>query len=268
VIADNMALIADPIWARPAPHTFGQVVVGVVAFAFQIYGDFSGYSDIARGTASIMGFRLIVNFDLPYLATSPQDFWRRWHISLSTWLRDYLYISLGGSKKGNGRTYVNLALTMLLGGLWHGASWTFVAWGAYHGALLAAHRWIRERWPAKPHASPWRARLGWVASVAFMFCLTLYGWLLFRCHTFAQIADMTTALVRGPLDPHALLRLGTIAFYCLPLVIVQCFQYATHDLEFMRAQPVGVQTAFYLFCLYSIFLFGAFRGAAFIYFQF
>jgi D-alanyl-lipoteichoic acid acyltransferase DltB (MBOAT superfamily) len=268
VIADNMALVGDPIFARGGPYTFGEVLVGVLAFAFQIYGDFSGYSDIARGTASLMGFQLIVNFDLPYFATSPQDFWRRWHISLSTWLRDYLYVSLGGNRKGNLRTYVNLLLTMLLGGLWHGANWTFVAWGAYHGTLLAAHRWIGERRGASISRTAWRARLGWAASVALMFCLTLYGWLLFRCHTFGQIAAMTRAIFGGTLDLHSMVRLGTIAFYTAPLVVMQCFQYARNDLDVVRSAPVWVQTAVYLFCLYSIFLLGAFRGAAFIYFQF
>ncbi len=268
VVADNMALIVDPIFARGGPYTFGEVFVGVLAFAFQIYGDFSGYSDIARGTASLLGFQLIVNFDLPYFATSPQDFWRRWHISLSSWLRDYLYVSLGGNRKGHGRTYVNLALTMLLGGLWHGANWTFVAWGAYHGTLLAVHRAIRERWPLPAGRPVWRERLGRAASIAFMFGLTLYGWLLFRCHTFPQITAMTRALVHGPLDPRALARLGTIAFYAAPLAIVQCVQYAKDDLEFMRVAPVSVQAPVYLFLLYSILLFGAFHGATFIYFQF
>jgi D-alanyl-lipoteichoic acid acyltransferase DltB (MBOAT superfamily) len=269
VIADNMALIVDPIFSHAGPWTFGETFVGVLAFAFQIYGDFSGYSDIARGTASLMGFELIVNFDLPYLATSPQDFWRRWHISLSTWLRDYLYVSLGGNQKGRVRTYVNLMLTMLLGGLWHGASWTFVCWGAYHGTLLAVHRAIGELRGAPAAARPvWRARLGWFASVVFMFALTLYGWLLFRCHHFDQIAGMTRAIFRGPLDLHALQHLGAVGFYALPLVIVQCVQYAKDDLDFWRQAPVWAQTLFYLFCIYSIFLFGAFRGAAFIYFQF
>lgn len=265
VIADNMALIADPIFARPGPYTFGEVAVGVVAFAFQIYGDFSGYSDIARGISKLMGFELIVNFDLPYLATSPQDFWRRWHISLSTWLRDYLYVSLGGNRLGRVRTYVNLALTMLLGGLWHGASWTFVAWGAYHGTLLAVHRAISE----------WRGdragkgtALGWLASVAFMFCLTLYGWLLFRCHTFDQIAQMTRAIFGGPLGADSFVRFGTIAFYALPLVLVQFIQRRSGNLDVVGRAPLWVQVPFYLFCLYSILLFGVFRGAAFIYFQF
>ena len=301
VVADTMALIADPIFALPAPYTFSQVFVGVLAFAFQIYGDFSGYSDIARGTASLMGFQLIVNFDLPYLATSPQDFWRRWHISLSTWLRDYLYVSLGGNRLGRVRTYLNLVLTMLLGGLWHGANWTFVAWGAYHGTLLAVHRGITEwregrlaaarevpggedrvdRVPPAPgsrrgadrsergaeHHVKWRFSWGWLASVAFMFALTLYGWLLFRCHTFGQIAAMTHALVAGPVG-RDLPRLGTIAFYTLPIMIVQFFQMRSGDLDMARRQPVWLQTLGYLFCVYSIILFGVFRGAAFIYFQF
>ncbi len=269
VIADNMALIADPIFARGGPFTFADVVVGVVAFAFQIYGDFSGYSDIARGVASLMGFQLMVNFDLPYLATSPQDFWRRWHISLSTWLRDFLYVSLGGNRRGEARTYLNLMLTMLLGGLWHGANWTFVAWGAYHGALLSMHRWIAPQWEAvRGERSLWRARLGWASSVAFMFCLTLYGWLLFRCHSFDQISQMTQALFTGPYEPRALLRLSTIAFYACPLVIIQLIQYAKDDLDVMRTAPLPSQVALYAFLLYSIFLFGAFDGATFIYFQF
>ncbi len=282
VIADNMALIADPIFARPAPYAFGEVFVGVLAFAFQIYGDFSGYSDIARGCSKLLGFELVVNFNLPYLATSPQDFWRRWHISLSTWLRDYLYVSLGGNRLGRLRTYVNLELTMLLGGLWHGASWTFVAWGAYHGTLLAAHRMIEElrgvgkRAPAASAAigegggeTPRRgSALGWGLSVAFMFALTLFGWLLFRCHSFDQIAAMTAALFGGPLGAEWFPRLGTIGFYCLPLVVVQGFQRAAGDLDVMTRWPAWAQVPFYLFCLYSILLFGVFRGAAFIYFQF
>ena len=117
-----------------------EVLVGVYAFAFQIYGDFSGYSSIARGISKWMGFDLVINFHNPYLAVTPSDFWQRWHISLSTWLRDYLYISLGGNRGGRLAEYRNLMLTMLLGGLWHGASWTFVAWGLYHGAILCAYR--------------------------------------------------------------------------------------------------------------------------------
>ncbi|MEM7230001.1 MAG: MBOAT family O-acyltransferase, partial [Planctomycetota bacterium] len=130
VIADNIAVIVDLVFASET-NTGLSTVLGVYAFAIQIYCDFSGYVDIARGAARCMGFDLMQNFNLPYFATNPSDFWRRWHISLSTWLRDYLYIPLGGSKCGRTRTYINLMLTMVLGGLWHGAAWTFVVWGIY-----------------------------------------------------------------------------------------------------------------------------------------
>ena len=134
VVADNCALVANAAFGGKfgSPNTMA-VVLGTVAFAFQIYGDFSGYSSIARGSAQVLGFHFAVNFRQPYLAQSLQDFWRRWHISLSTWLRDYLYIPLGGNRHGSFRTYRNLLVTMLLGGLWHGANWTFVVWGGLHG---------------------------------------------------------------------------------------------------------------------------------------
>ncbi|MBN1883919.1 MAG: MBOAT family protein [Candidatus Krumholzibacteriota bacterium] len=138
-VADNLARTADAVFADPNA-SWWSIVVGVYAFAFQIYCDFSGYSDIARGCAKCLGFELMLNFDFPYIAVSPSDFWRRWHISLSSWLRDYLYIPLGGNRGGRAKTYRNLSLTMLLGGLWHGAAWNFVAWGAYHGLLLVGQR--------------------------------------------------------------------------------------------------------------------------------
>jgi len=142
VIADNCAALANAAFSGRFAQGAAGTLIGVYAFAFQIYGDFSGYSDLARGSAQVLGFHFMVNFRQPYLATSVQDFWRRWHISLSTWLRDYLYIPLGGNRMGERRTYFNLLVTMLLGGLWHGANWTFVFWGALHGGALALERWF------------------------------------------------------------------------------------------------------------------------------
>ncbi|HOU36689.1 MAG TPA: MBOAT family O-acyltransferase, partial [Candidatus Omnitrophota bacterium] len=139
-IADNLAKIVDPVFAARAPYQGGMVLIALYAFAFQIYCDFSGYSNIARGLGKCMGFDIMINFDLPYFSSNPRQFWQRWHISLSRWLKDYLYIPLGGNRKGGLMTYRNLGLTMLLGGLWHGASWTFVVWGLYHGVLLVIHR--------------------------------------------------------------------------------------------------------------------------------
>jgi alginate O-acetyltransferase complex protein AlgI len=149
-VADNLAPVADRIFAAGSCSA-AETLLAAYAFAFQIYCDFSGYSDIARGCAKCMGFELMLNFDHPYVAENPREFWQRWHISLSTWLRDYLYIPLGGNRGGNLLMYRNLALTMLLGGLWHGAAWTFVIWGAYQGVLLIGHRIIETiRKPSPP----------------------------------------------------------------------------------------------------------------------
>jgi D-alanyl-lipoteichoic acid acyltransferase DltB (MBOAT superfamily) len=137
--------IVDPVFGAPAAHSSLEILVAVYAYAIQIYADFSGYTDIAIGLALLLGFRFPANFDAPYTATSLQDFWRRWHITLSRWLRDYLYIGLGGNRGGRRRTYRNIMLTMLLGGLWHGAAWTFVCWGALHGGGLVFERWWRDR---------------------------------------------------------------------------------------------------------------------------
>ena len=146
VLADFLATaIVDPVFGSPSAYTSPDTLAAVYAYAAQIYCDFSGYTDIAIGIAMLLGFRFPQNFASPYSATSLQIFWRRWHMTLSRWLRDYLYIPLGGSRKGNVRTYVNLMITMLLGGLWHGASWTFVIWGGIHGVGLAIERWWNER---------------------------------------------------------------------------------------------------------------------------
>jgi len=145
--ADNISPFANEIFANPIGLDSFAVILGTLAFGIQIYCDFSGYSDIAIGAALIMGFKIPINFNKPYFATSPADFWRRWHISLSSWLRDYLYIPLGGNKKSNFRTYFNLITVMFLGGLWHGAAWNFVIWGVLHGSYLACHRFILNKFP-------------------------------------------------------------------------------------------------------------------------
>jgi alginate O-acetyltransferase complex protein AlgI len=150
VLADLIGTkIVDPVWATPGQHSSMEVLVAIYGYAVEIYCDFSAYSEMAIGLALLLGFRFPDNFDRPYAATSLREFWRRWHMTLSRWLRDYLYVPLGGSRRGNRRTYVNLMITMLLGGLWHGAAWTFVLWGAMHGTGLAGERWwSRRRRPA------------------------------------------------------------------------------------------------------------------------
>src|SRR5882672_8115549 len=177
LIANPMGHVADTAFAAgslPAADAW----FGLVGYAFQIYFDFSGYSDMAVGLALMMGFVLIQNFDSPYQSESLTEFWRRWHISLSTWLRDYLYIPLGGNRKGEGRTYLNLMIVMLLGGLWHGASWNFVIWGGIHGGMLALERRLGKTHPLR--------RLPPALSVASTFVIVCLSWVFFRAKTLGQ----------------------------------------------------------------------------------
>ena len=178
VIADNVGVIANKVFALESPEFF-VLWAGVFAFAIQIYADFSAYTDIARGVAKWYGFDLIRNFERPYLATGPADFWHRWNISLSTWFRDYVYIPLGGSRRGPRRVVVNLMVTFVVSGLWHGASWNYVLWGAYHGLLLIASRLMSGPQALKP-SSPQALALLRPLRIPGMFVLTCIGWLIFR----------------------------------------------------------------------------------------
>jgi alginate O-acetyltransferase complex protein AlgI len=178
LFADRLATIADPIFGNPALYAPATIWCGVLAYALQIYCDFSGYSDMAIGTARMIGYDLPENFRMPYTSSSITEFWRRWHITLSTWLRDYLYIPLGGNRRGHLRMHVNLMLTMLLGGLWHGASWNFVLWGGLHGFALAVHK-LFVKWRGQRFQVPvW---LGWMLTFLFV----LLTWVPFRARSFA-----------------------------------------------------------------------------------
>jgi alginate O-acetyltransferase complex protein AlgI len=178
LVADRLAEFVDGIFAHPSVYSSATVWSAVIAYSLQIYCDFSGYSDIAIGISRIIGFDLPENFNMPYASTSITEFWRRWHITLSQWLRDYLYIPLGGNRKGKIRTYINLTVTMLLGGLWHGANWTFVVWGALHGLALAVHK----LWMEGAENRSWKipSVAGWVVTYVYVcFC-----WVLFRAQDF------------------------------------------------------------------------------------
>jgi D-alanyl-lipoteichoic acid acyltransferase DltB (MBOAT superfamily) len=181
LIADYVGMYSDLVFNAPGTYGGVEVLLAVYGYALQIYFDFSGYSDMAIGMALLLGFRLPENFHAPYRATSITEFWRRWHISLSTWLRDYLYIPLGGNRLGPVRQYVNLFVTMLLGGLWHGASWTFVVWGGLHGAGLALHKLVSSRWPTTD-ASMLRRAVGWLLTLHFVMAL----WVFFRAASFGD----------------------------------------------------------------------------------
>jgi alginate O-acetyltransferase complex protein AlgI len=179
VLADNLVAVVDPFYAGPGAYGSAATWLAVLAYSAQIYLDFSGYSDMAVGLAHTLGYRLPANFDMPYLSASISEFWRRWHVSLSSWLRDYLFVPLGGSRGGRRQTCRNLFVTMLLGGLWHGASWTFVAWGAYHGALLVGHKLLPRR--------GWRqSALFRPLAVAATFVAVSVGWVFFRAQTFGD----------------------------------------------------------------------------------
>ena len=191
VIADLLATeIVDGVFRNPAGSTGLETLIGIYGYALQIYGDFSGYSDIAIGIALLLGFQFSDNFNQPYRALSLQDFWRRWHISLSSWLRDYLYIGLGGNRKGKAKTYRNLLLTMLLGGLWHGAAWTFVAWGLLHGGGLAIERAIDERSIEPVNQKSFRRFLRGL----FTFHLVCAGWVFFRSVDMERAFEVFAAL--------------------------------------------------------------------------
>lgn len=217
VIADNVAVIANKVFALEQPG-FPVLWAGVFAFCIQIFADFSAYTDIARGTAKLFGINLIENFRHPYLAQTPADFWRRWHISLSTWFRDYVYIPLGGNRQGKLFEARNIMITFLLSGLWHGASWNFVLWGAYWGALIVVYRHVGERVPDRVASLPGLA----VLRVLLMFVLINIGWLLFRE---TDLHYLVRYLTLSPADATALQwQAGAyfsalVALYALPIAV-------------------------------------------------
>jgi D-alanyl-lipoteichoic acid acyltransferase DltB (MBOAT superfamily) len=261
VLADLLAVLAvDPVFARPTQFGSLALLLGLYAYAFQIYCDFSGYSDVAIGAARMLGYAIPKNFERPYLARNVRDFWARWHISLSTWLRDYLYIPLGGNRGARWKTVRNLMLTMLLGGLWHGAAWTFVAWGAWHGLLLVLARGSAKRPDAtEGRAVVWRQRL-------ITFHLVLLGWLLFRAQDLPTLTAYAQGLValRGgtALHPAVLLLLAlAVAAHVVPKERVERWSE-----RFLRL-PVPLQGAAYAGAILAFCGLSA-GGPSFIYFQF
>lgn len=294
VIADNVGVIANKVFALSDP-TFPLLWTGVFAFAIQIYADFSAYTDIARGTARWLGFEMPENFDHPYFARSPSDFWRRWHISLSTWFRDYVYVPLGGSRVGELKWARNIVLTFVLSGLWHGASWNYVLWGLYHGLLLVATRAraimkpLRVesgvlplapgdpagRWPQLRHLRP----LLVTVQVLGMFALTLIGWLIFReTELPALVRDLTLSPFDAPpLDWQVARYLFLLAFiYSLPLWIQGLWVEAGRDAEGRRASEapsatwpqIALQGVACGLAFAAILVFRSTTSLDFIYFQF
>jgi alginate O-acetyltransferase complex protein AlgI len=258
VIADSCGVLANAAFGGRMGSTGIAALIGVYAFAWQIYGDFSGYSDIARGSAQVLGFHFMVNFRQPYLATSLQDFWRRWHISLSTWLRDYLYIPLGGSRHGEVATYRNLFVTMLLGGLWHGANWTFVFWGALHGAGLAAERALGL---ANRVLRTWWRRI-------LVFHFVCFGWIFFRAASFGAAWAYLRQFTNWAWRPTYLSALAYLAIFTLPLFAMDLRLESTGEEYVGQTARYRWQIAAAAAAVIAVAIFSQGESSAFIYFQF
>lgn len=267
-VADNLARIVNSVFAGNPPYNGFAIMVALYAFAFQIYGDFAGYSNIARGLGKCMGFDIMINFNLPYFSSNPADFWNRWHISLSSWLRDYLYIPLGGNRKGNLITYRNLGFTMLLGGLWHGASWTFIAWGAYHGFLLIIHRLFNERVSLRFNFKSLLVLRMWsLIKILFFFHLVCLGWLLFRAESLNQVYEMCRALFFN-FNFFAGIGLKALLSTIWLLLVIEYFSFKRNNPNALLRFSVWVRALAYVIIYYSLIIYGARDGQEFIYFQF
>lgn len=260
VFADNLALIADPVFENPAGVDRWMTVLAVYAFAFQIYFDFSGYTDIAIGVARMLGFNFPKNFDHPYISLSIQEFWRRWHMTLSRWLRDYLYISLGGSRAGYAKTLRNLVLTMLLGGLWHGASWNFVVWGALHGLYLIGERLLGLGAPD----ARWKKAIRWVVT----FHLVCLAWIFFRAIAFEDSYQILTNIAVDPTPA----RFSTTPGYGWASVIgFMLLHYWSHKRQIVETLSTSRTVPYvcaHAAALLAIVLLAPLQAEPFIYFQF
>lgn len=266
LMADNLAVTVDRAFQDPTAVSGLYLLIGVVFYAFQIYGDFAGYSLIAIGLARVMGFHFNVNFNRPYLATSFSDFWQRWHISLSSWLRDYLYIPLGGNRKGATRTKINLMLTMLLGGLWHGAAWTFVAWGALHGTYLIIQR-VAADFTSRMLPAVVCRFLGWIS----VFSGVLLAWIFFRAQSFSEAFLVIEKIVTfDRFELSTILRKFFFLKGALAIIFVFSLEWLStrFDFDSLAQRYAPVNFMYIVSALLLLSLFGMFGGGAFIYFQF
>jgi alginate O-acetyltransferase complex protein AlgI len=260
VVADNLAVLVDTVYSGRNSDGFS-VLIASYGFAFQIFADFDGYSNMAKGLAGLMGFRLIDNFNAPYFSENPSEFWSRWHISLSSWLRDYLYIPLGGNRGGIVRTARNLFITMILGGLWHGASWMFILWGAFHGLLLAAYLPLKGKLSQFPL----------VFRRLLLFHLVCFGWMLFRAENLEQFNYLIYQIFNNfhlTLDIDQFLLLKKLLFYTTIPLIYQYLQYSTKKMCPAFDWPIGMRALSYVFLFYMIVIFGFNNAQSFIYSQF
>lgn len=266
VVADQLAQAVDRTYATSATPGATSIVVAAIMFAFQIYCDFSGYTDIARGIARLLGFDLMLNFRLPYFSVSPSDFWRRWHISLSTWIRDYVYVPLGGNRGSRKRVLANLMIAMSLAGLWHGAAWNYVIWGIYHGILLSAYSIVSSS-SVFPNPRFLNSRPGWFLQVGVTFVLVTIGWMIFRAESMTQLGTWIATIAQldgGIPDSFTLKRF----IFIFPVIAMQLFQLKTNNLNAVLTLSMIKQSVVYSAILLGILVFGVLDGESFIYFQF
>jgi len=282
VVADNLGPVVDRVYDAPSAFSGPAYAVATVLFAFQIFCDFSAYSDIAIGSARLLGIDLMKNFERPYFSKSIAEFWRRWHISLSTWFRDYVFVPLGGSRAGKPRTYFNLLVVFLISGLWHGAAWTFVAWGFLHfayyaiGSMTAPIR-ARVRALAGLHDAHFLLK---PLQVGTTFSLVCFGWIIFRANSMADAWTIISGLGSGWAQPHGVIQLigdlvlvepFSVAVGITALILMEAFHLAerTHDVfETLNRQPVWIRWSAYYGLVLIILSFGVVNGKQFIYFQF
>jgi D-alanyl-lipoteichoic acid acyltransferase DltB (MBOAT superfamily) len=272
-VADNVGVIADQVFNNYVDFAGVDVLIGVLAFSVQVYGDFSGYSDIARGISRLLGFELMVNFRLPQFSLNPTDFWNRWHISLSQWLRDYIFYPVRRAllRRNRSKKAVSLVLppmiTMLVSGLWHGPDWTFVLWGGFHGLLLIAYQLLERR---RLHGDPWtgdRSLLRVGTKMALMSVLIQIGWVIFRAKSLHQVGYMLSHVSLASSEFSAMLFARLVVF-ALPLLLIQVYQYLKGDLLILAKLPGLLRICIYSLLLLGLFLFGARQSLEFIYFQF
>lgn len=265
VIADYLALAVDPVFADPQGASGGAALAALYCFTLQIYFDFSAYSEIAKGAARLVGVELVWNFDQPYLAANASDFWRRWHISLSEWFRDYVYKPLGGSRAGKSRVLFNLGATMFLSGLWHGAAWNFVLWGLFHGALLLGYHQSRDRRPVvalRERYPRLMAALAW----ALTLHLVILGWLLFRIEAAADAGTLLRAMARIPAEGMARVEVALVCFFYA--VLAASFLAREGKAMERLHQSTGLSIVVYAAMAVAALLLARDVAPQFIYFQF
>ena len=274
-IADNLAKMIDPVFSSPPPYQGAAVLMTLYAYVFQLYCDFAGYTSIALGLGKIMGFDMMSNFNLPLFSTSIADFWRRWHISLSTWVRDYLFTPLfvflrNIKVKGNLRLYLALFITMVLLGIWHGAGWNYVVFGIFEGSLIVLYQMLQPK--LQKHIRP-RSRYGkniWlIARIVFMFQLTAIAFLIFRVQSLPQIFNMLkSVIVDFRTTDIAAGDMARIVFLTGGMIILEIIQYRKKDLMAAFKWNPLVRAAVYFICFYLLMIYGVEGGKEFIYAQF